>query len=292
MPRKEKDTEEKLNKEKSKKTETKKTSKSIVKKEINAVSKADVKKKAPTKKVSVKKVPLKKTTSKTTESKATKKVSTKKPANKKTPVKKTAVKVKNDANKINVLEYYDLPYRYNQTVVRILAQTPKTLFVYWDISDKDRQKYIKQYGESFFENTKPVLIIHNNTMNYTFEIVINDFANCWYFNINDEKCDYSVELGRRPKESHSLKEEIPYNYLYITSSNEIETPNGHILFEKEQKTIFYRNVKTNETYSKDIANLEFMRRIGRIYKIYDIYHKLYKEDEFLKSEGNPSSRFF
>ncbi|MEI3434642.1 MAG: hypothetical protein V8R26_06685 [Clostridia bacterium] len=39
-------------------------------------------------------------------------------------------------------------------------------------------------------------------MNYTFEIEINDFANCWYFNINDEKCEYVVELGRRPKNNN------------------------------------------------------------------------------------------
>ena len=39
-----------------------------------------------------------------------------------------------------LLEYYDLPYRYNETIVKILAQTPKKLFVYWDISDKDRRR--------------------------------------------------------------------------------------------------------------------------------------------------------
>ena len=105
----------------------------------------------------------------------------------------------------------------------MLAQTPKTIFVYWDISDNDRFNFIKQYGENFFNETKPVLIIHNKTMNYTFEIEINDFANCWYFNINDEKCDYSVELGRRPKELTNIN--IPNSYIYITSSNEIETPN-------------------------------------------------------------------
>ena len=31
--------------------------------------------------------------------------------------------------KSTILEYYDLPYRYNQTTVKILAQTPSILFV-------------------------------------------------------------------------------------------------------------------------------------------------------------------
>ena len=56
---------------------------------------------------------------------------------------------------------------------------------YWHLLD------ITYYDnlDDFFEKTKPVLIINNQTMNYSFEIEINDFANCWYFNINDEKCE-------------------------------------------------------------------------------------------------------
>lgn len=225
-------------------------------------------------------------TSKSKKSVASKKVTSKKTPSKKTVSKKTEKNIKSKDSKIDFLEYYDLPYRYNKTIVKILAQTPKTLFVYWDISDEDRKSYIKQYGENFFSNTRPVLIIHNTTMNYTFEIEINDFANCWYFNINDEKCDYLVELGRRPKADNL----IPHNYLYITSSNKIESPNGHILFEKEQKTLYFRNVKTNQTNSKDIANLEFIEHFGRIYNIYDMYKKIYK-DENLSNLNNPSSQF-
>ena len=220
-------------------------------------------------------------------------VSKKITSNKKTPSKKqtkTVTKSKqNKKSSIDILEYYDLPYRYNQTIVKILAQTPKTLFVYWDISDSDRENYIKQYGNDFFEKTKPVLIIHNETMNYTFEIEINDFANCWYFNINDEKCDYSVELGRIPKEDNNYIK-VLNNYLYITSSNKIESPNGHILFEKKQNIVFYKDVKTNKTFSKNIANLEFMKYFGKIYNIYDIYKKIYKEDEILNI-NNPTSTF-
>ncbi len=214
--------------------------------------------------------------------KSTKKtVTTKKTSTKKSPSKKSVNK------KIKILEYYDLPYRYNKTIVKVLAQTPKTLFVYWEISEEDMVSYIKNYGENFFKNTKPVLIVHNTTMNYSFEIEINDFANCWYFNVNDEKCEYLVELGRRPKLANIS---IPNNYLHITSSNKIESPNGHILFEKEQKTLFYRNVKTNETYSKDVVNLQFIKHFGRIYNIYETYKEIYKEED-LTNLNNPSSQY-
>lgn len=189
--------------------------------------------------------------------------------------------------KAEIVEYYDLPYRYNQTVVRILAQTPNTLFVYWDISNSDRENYINEYGKDFFTSTVPVLIVHNKTMNYSFEIEINDFANSWYFTVDDTKCNYEIELGRRAKNS---KVELPDNYVYVTSSNIIEAPNNHILFEKNQKTVFFRNIKTNNTVSKDISEFNFMKYAGRIYNIYDIYRKIYKNEELNNIVNNPSSR--
>lgn len=206
---------------------------------------------------------------------------------KKVPVTKTT-KRKTTVKKPEIMEYYDLPYRYNQTIVKILAQTPNTLFVYWDISDEDRKKYEKEYGKNFFEETVPVLIVHNKTMNYYFEIEVNDFANSWYFKVNDAKCDYEIELGRRAKQNKNI---IPNNYLYVASSNTIEAPNNHILFEKNQKVLFFRNVKTNEKHSKEVSQFQFMKYIGRIYNIYDIYKKIYKNDELQDLEKkNPSSK--
>ena len=260
----------------------------------NLVSKgtSKIQEKSNTKSVAKEKTTSKKVTKKATakSTNATVSKTSKKSPSKKTPTKAKSQKKatsKKVSSKINLLEYYDLPYRYNQTIVKVLAQTPKTLFVYWDISDEDRKNYIKQYGEDFFNTTKPVLIIHNVTMNYTFEIEINDFANCWYFNINDEKCEYVVELGRRPK---SIDISIPNNYLHVTSSNKIESPNGHVLFEKAQKTLYYRDVKTNKTYSKDVANLEFIKYFGKIYNLSSLYKEIYKDTNIFDI-NNPTSSF-
>ena len=38
----------------------------------------------------------------------------------------------------------------------------------------------------------------NIPLEYSFEVDINDFANSWYLNIEDAKCEYTIELGRRP----------------------------------------------------------------------------------------------
>ena len=179
-----------------------------------------------------------------------------------------------------------MPYRYNQTIVKILAQTPSTLFIYWDISDSDRENYKKQFGDNFFETTRPVLKIFNDTMNYSFEIEINDFANSWYLHVNDAKCAYRVELGRRPIYNPS---DIGGNdYLYISDSNEIEAPNDRILIDRTQNIVYFRNVKTGQIIGKSFKSLSFLRNMDKIYSIYDFYKELYKEEDLF----NPSSKFF
>lgn len=201
-----------------------------------------------------------------------------------------------------ILEYYDLPYRYNETVVKILAQTPKRLFVYWDISDNDRQKYLKAFGESFFEETYPVLLVHNQDLNYTFEVPINDFANSWYLDINDSKAKYTIQLGRKFRQkpemvnivsSTETESVVLHNdYVPIITSNMLEVPNDHILFENIQSKVVYRNVKNGEENIVEIDNLEFAKKMGHIYSIYDIYKEIYKkelDEESLTNLLNPSS---
>ena len=276
----------------SKKSSTTSTSKAVsekaTKKATSTTAKKDTKKKATTKKTTTKTSTAKKTSTTkkaatTKKSKTTKKVATTK--TKKTTTAKTTKSRKTTkeilpeeitastdlTKKIEILEYYDLPYRYNQTVVKVLAQTPTTLFIYWDISDDDRNRFVEQYGEDFFNNTKPILVIHNNTMHYSFEIEIDDFANSWYLHVNDANCEYSVELGRRPKYyNESRHVDIPNNYLYVTSSNTIEAPNDHVLFDKNIKTVYFKDVKTNIVTAKNITSISFLRNMGKIYNLYDL----------------------
>ena len=219
-----------------------------------------------------------------------------------------------DPSKFKIIEYYDLPYRYNQTVVKVLAQTPTTLFIYWDISDKDRKSLKEKYGDDFFETTKPILIVYNETLGYNFEVEINDFANSWYLHVNDAKCKYRVELGRRPipglMSHQSLvssnntnnanssdnfekidREEIP-NYIYISVSNEMESPNNHILFNPNQKVIHFKNVKTGAETVKEISSIPFIKRnIHEIYNLYDLYQVIYQDEnvEEIYDLSNPSS---
>ena len=183
-------------------------------------------------------------------------------------------------------EYYDLPYRYNQTIVKILAQTPTTLFVYWDISDEDRNSLMLSYGENFFSDTRPVLIVHNLTHNTSFEIEINDFANSWYIRTQMPNCKYVIELGRKYNN-------IQNEYIYINSSNNMISPNNHILFENiNLKKVLFKNTKTNVIFSKDFSNLAFINNMDKLYgNISSLYNTLYK-DEIFNEFVNPSSDEF
>ena len=278
MPRKTKETNELQTKEltentkKTAKTESKsKSTKSSAKKASAKTSKATSSKAKSTSKKKATKTTAKKTT--TTKKKTTSTRNTKRKKTDKKP---------------EILEYYDLPYRYNQTVVKLLAQTPTTLFVYWDISDKDRKAFEEQYGENFFETTKPILIVHNDTLGYSFEVEINDFANSWYLHVADSKCDYRIELGRRPIQK---TEKLNQDYIYITTSNEIESPNNKILFDRNQKMVYFRNVKTGNQTGKSINTMSFIRNMGKIYDIYDLYKVIYQNEniEGIYDSSNPSS---
>ncbi len=217
----------------------------------------------------------KEATNKTIAKKAetTKKSTTKKKA----PAKKTTTKrTSNRKSKpVSTAEYYDLPTAYNRTIVKILAQTPSSLFVYWEISEDDKIKLQEQYGEAFFQNTRPYLIITNETMNYSFETEINDYANSWYIHIHDSSCKYGVQLIRKPIQ-HDISSSN--SIINIISSNEIATPNDHILFDKLGKTVFFRDVKSHCEVEKDISSLSFISNIGRVYNIYDIYKEIYKNE--------------
>ena len=269
------------------KKSTSSSKKTVAKKTTSSAKKSSTSKKTTTKKSTTQKATIA-AKSKT----PAKKASTVKKSSKKETVKKTepSVSKKSSRKKVSNVkskelkfqsEYYDLPYMYNRTIVKVLAQTPKMLFIYWEISEDDRNIFKKLYGENFFNHTKPVLIVYNDTMNYSFEVEVDDFANSWYLHINDANCEYHVELGRKPIPNiHQYNQPIyiPY-YVYVTSSNEMTSPNNTIMFDPNLKTIRFRNVKTGEVTEKDIMQFTFITNVG-IFNIRDLYKFLFPNESF------------
>lgn len=279
MPRKAKDKEELIEEKDIKKERTKKTRKNNISKKVGSpkdsyhtlgeknakviTSKLNVSPKMSTP-TSKKEINEKKSTSRRG----------RKSTMENTDKKSTTTKKRNEF----LSEYYDLPFSYNKTVVKLLAQTPETLFVYWEISDDDRKMYKEKFGDNFFETSTPILKVHNITMNYYFEVEINDFANCWYLHVNDSKCEYEIELDRKKYIPNKEPE-----YVYISKSNELEAPNDHVLLEKLPDFVTFKNVKTNNT-----KNVKVPKNINKIFGTKEIYNMFYKDNEFI---NNPSSKF-
>lgn len=245
-----------------------------------AVTKSSTSKKSSTNTVTVRKSSSKKATTKT--SKTTSKKFLKRKLNGKKAISPNLRKMPKFMPVS--LEYYDLPYRYNKTVVKALAQNPNTLFVYWEVSDEDRQNFINQYGEDFFYITKPVLTIHNLTDKYSYEIDINDFANNWYIHVNNAKCQYVIELGRKPI---CYTEKVPTDYISITSSNVIESPNDHVLFFDNTTEIYFKNIHTNQ-YTKRVIK-PFLKHVYGIYKNFNLSEDINSFDFKNPSSQNPTS---
>ena len=295
-----------------KKTTTKKATSTAKAADSKVTKKATTKKTTSTAKVT-KKATTKKTTStaKATDAKVTKKATTKKAsstsetvviaspekvtkaritktATKKASSKKTAIaeniKDVNDFKKINPdaipAEYYDLPYHYDKTTVKILAQTPHSMFLYWDVSDADKAKLEEKYGKTVFVETQPVLIIHNVTQNYTFEINVDDFSNSWYVRTPTSNCQFNVELARKKINGNYLKNNnSTAEKIHISSSNTVISPNDHILSNTINNPVLFKNVKTNSLEELTIHNLS---KIEKLYQNYELDNSITQ---------NPSSNF-
>lgn len=139
-------------------------------------------------------------------------------------------------------EYYDIPFRYNETTVKLLFQNPFTLFVYWDISDEDEQKFLNEYGEQAYYYSKLYLRIINETNGNSFEINVDPFAKSWYVNINEPNCRYKAEIFRK----------INNEYKFVAGSNILTIPTDKPCFNQNSH---FRFVDKNTGRKEYIENI-------------------------------------
>ena len=111
-------------------------------------------------------------------------------------------------------EYYELPTKYDRTVIRLLVQSPTRMFVYWEVSDETIQSFNK-YNQNY-SDCIAVLKVTNLTKNYSYSIPVSPFANNYYIEVEDSGCNYQVELGRVSKTG----------YINIYTSNVATVPSN------------------------------------------------------------------
>lgn len=126
-------------------------------------------------------------------------------------------------------EYYELPSKYNKTVVRLLVQSPTRMFAFWEVSDDA----IKEFNshDARYSDSVPVLKINNKTLNYSYDIEIDPFTNNYYIEVKDPDCTYEVELGRKHKNK----------FINIYTSNVAQIPRSSPVPIGLSEEVIYRN---------------------------------------------------
>ena len=137
-------------------------------------------------------------------------------------------------------EYYELPNKYNKTIVRLLVQSPTRMYVYWEVDD-DSIKYFES-KKSDYSSARPVLKIKNLTMNYSYDIAIDPFTTNYYIDVKDPDCEYQVELGRVQNDE--------FVNLYTSNSEEVIYKN-YIRLDMTDKFTIYHNKRN---YNIDGSN--------------------------------------
>ncbi len=182
-------------------------------------------------------------------------------------------------------EYYELPTKYNETVVRLLVQSPTRMYVYWEVADKTIGGFLAKNVD--YNSSKPILKIYNTTMNYSYEIEIDPFTTNYYIEVKDADCQYRVELGRKCN-----------NQFYsIYQSNDVKIPRSAPLPNKESEEIIYRNcMRLTQTDKFTIYYRNDKRRAFNANLKQDYYslsfhtNESFSSGEFLSSAELYSSR--
>ncbi len=164
-------------------------------------------------------------------------------------------------------EYYDLPIKYDQTLIRLLVQSPTRLYAYWEVSDDT----INFFSDNFanYADCTPALKITNNTKNYSYVIPVDPFANNYYIQVEDTGCDYKIELGRLKNNEFmniytSNKVTMP---IYEKSSESAiafsdEVVFGNYLCIADKKKIKVFTTKQDRTYFQNQSHTAFEGNVG------------------------------
>ena len=166
-------------------------------------------------------------------------------------------------------EYYELPTKYNKTIVRLLVQSPTRMFVYWQVSDEYIKNFSSKHGN--YSEWVPVLKIDNLTMNYSYDLPIDPFTNNYYIEVKDPDCEYQVELGRKRNNE----------FVNIYTSNHAMIPRSAPLPFDYSNDIIYRNY-----IRLDVSDRFKIYRKGKSYEDYVAGLKDYNELAFANPEDS------
>lgn len=134
-----------------------------------------------------------------------------------------------------ISEYYELPTKYNETVVRLLVQSPTRMYAYWEVSDGAVKNFENQNLD--YNASTPFLKITNLTMNYSYEVKIDPYATNYWIEVKDVNCNYKVELLRKANNK----------FTSLAESNEVKIPRSNPIFNEADEIIYKNYLRLEQT---------------------------------------------
>ncbi|MCK4809495.1 MAG: DUF4912 domain-containing protein [Candidatus Omnitrophica bacterium] len=119
---------------------------------------------------------------------------------------------------------FNLPYKYYDNRITLLARDPWWIHTYWDISEEKISEVISSIPGQERENLKWTLRVYDvsgikdfqsNSANGYFDIDINFEVNNWYINVNNPEREWCVEIGLKT---------LSGKFFPVARSNRIKTP--------------------------------------------------------------------
>lgn len=119
-------------------------------------------------------------------------------------------------------EHEELPSRYGDTRIVLMARDPYWIFAYWEITD-DHRMQVEREASASWNDMKKVLRVYDVTgkdfnglnANRHFDIDINADANNWYINVGAPDRTWCVDLGVITSSG---------KFILIARSNVVSTP--------------------------------------------------------------------
>lgn len=121
----------------------------------------------------------------------------------------------------------DLPSKYFDNRIVLLARDPNWMFSYWEITENKINEIKEKYGNDIFIQAKSVLRVHDvsgiefsgKNSHRFFDIPVRLEVRNWYVNVADSGRSYCIELGLRKPNGE---------FILLARSNIVTLPAGKV----------------------------------------------------------------
>ncbi len=161
----------------------------------------------------------------------------------------------------------EIPRGYGTDRLVLMVRDPNWLFAYWEITAAKQEEFNKQFGESAWRESRPVLRVYDVTgINFNgsnhkhyMDFPINDFVDNWHIEVSRPDSTLFVDLGRVFPDGR---------FVTLLRSNIVHTPRMEVssLYDEEWMWIegIYRTITRLHPGSSPLVIAEVDRRMGLV----------------------------